>query len=413
MTRAVYIAKQPSSSSLVPSQTANDYVETPITNESVRASSSATESGIIRDDRQPQDQIRTGFEVGGSLNSEMLFAGLDHLILGALGTATYGQVGSGVSGDISLTFDDTTTQNVSGTGVASGLAVGDWIRFEGSGLANDGIVCRIVTKNSDNDIDVDSVSGTLVDGTGTYKVRSGTRAAGGSTKQEFTYVKKITNASGGTFYECLLGNLVNSWSLQVSPNSILTTSFEFLGRKIAADFTGTFDIDANGNVGSGTSIDLPTYTSTTTSTAPANKPFNAISNASVILDGSLSSVISSLQLTLSNNAFGEPVVGVQGNQFVEFGNLAVSGSVEAIVDDTVLYEKFINDQPATVAIYLVDASDQAYIIDLPSVRLNDGGTSIPGQTGSVKLPLQFGAGVDSVTNRAFSVTKLDPNASYS
>lgn len=414
MARSIFIAKNPTAGSRVPSTTASDWIETPITNESVKPTSSATESAIIRADRQPQDQVRTGFEVGGTLNSEMMFGAYEHLILGAMGVSSFTQVGDGENSSITLTVT-AGTKTLAGTGIATNAAVGDWIRLENEGEANHGLVARIATRASADSITVDSVSGTLVDETSTtgYNIRLGARATIGTVQQEFAYAKKITDASGDTFYEALLGMLVNGWTLQAAPNSILTTSFEFLGRTVVPDFDGTFSVNADGEIDAGgTAVALATYLSSGFTAAPSNKVYNAIRNARVILDGVYSTVATNLQFTLSNNAFGEPVIGVQGNKFVEFGNASFTGSLEAVIDDTVLYEKFINDTPGKVALYLVDADDQGYIIDVPSIRLNDGGTSIPGQTGTIKLPLQFGAGVDSTTGRALSITKLDPNAIY-
>lgn len=419
MVRSVFIAPQPSPSSLVPSTTAADYIEIPIVNENVKPTSSSKESAIIRADGQPADTIRTGFDVAGPLNSEFMFGAFDLLIRSVVGAASWAQVGDGEATSISLTVV-AATKTLTGTGAFTNASVGDWLRLENSGEVNDGIACRIATKTSNDEVVVDSVvdagASELTDETSTagYRIHYGTRAAGGTTKQQLTYGKRWTDVSETNRIECMLGMLVNSWTLRATPNAELTTSFEFLGRKIVPDFTGNFALNANGDIDAGgTTIDLATYLASGFTAAPDNKVYNSIRNAAIVLDKTLSTVMTNFEMTVSGNAAGEPVIGQQGNRFVNRGSLSASVNTEAMVEDVGLYQKFINDDLASASIYINDGANQAYIIDVPSVRINDGGTGIQDQNSSIRLPLQFGAGVDPVTGRAFTVTRLDPAATYS
>ena len=414
MVRSVFIAENGSLGDLTPSTTAADYINIPITNESVRASSSSTTSGIIRDDRQPQDQIRTGFEVRGPINSEMMAVAYDSLLEAALLSADWATVACGVTWSRSLTVTCGTT--VTFTGAFTTAAVGDWFRIEKTGGANHMIVCRIVAKASADEVTVDSVCGAATSLTNEsavsgYVIRFGKRIVGGNTRREFTYVKKISTSSGGTVYEAALGALLDGFSVQAQPNSVVTCSFDAFGRKVIPEFDGNVRVDTTGAiVGSGgTVIDFATYLASGFTAAPSRKVYSAISNAQIVLDKTVNLLMTSFQLSTSNNVFGEGVIGVQGSATVEEGNAAYTGQLEAILDDTTLYTKFINDGVASASLLLQDAEFYSYVIDMQSIKLNDGGTSIPGQTGSVKLPLSFGAGVDSTTSRAIQIVRFYPS----
>lgn len=413
MVRSVFLAEQPSVGDLTPSTTAADYVNIPITNESVRASSSSTTSAIIRDDRQPQDQVRTGFEVQGPINSEMMAQAYDSLLEAGLFSPDWATVNSGVqTGSLAVVAS---TKNVAMTGAFAGAAVGDWFRIEKAASTNNGIVCRIATKNGDDDVTVDSVCGsssTLTDLTSTsgYTLRFGKRIVGGNTRRDFTYVKKLSTSSGSTIYEAILGVLINGFGFQVQPNSILTCSFDLFARKVVPEFDGNVTINSEGNLDAGgTAINFASYLASGFTPAPSRKVFSSISNATIVLDKAINALMTSYQLNAANNVTGEGVIGVQGSATVEEGNASFTGQIEAILEDTGLYTKFINDGVASIAMLLSDAESYAYVVDLPSVKLNDGGTNIPGQTGSVKLPLSFGAGVDSVTNRAIQIVRFYPS----
>lgn len=414
MVRSVFLAENGTLGDLTPSTTAADYINIPITNESVRASSSSTTSAIIRDDRQPQAQVRTGFEVQGPINSEFMAQAYDSVLEAGLFSADWATVNSGVqNGALTVTAS---TKTIEMTGAFASAAVGDWFRIENVGEANHLIVCRIASKTDANEVVVDSVCGsssTLTDETATAStdLRFGKRIVGGNTRREFTYVKKITKSSGGEVYEGALGVLINGFGLQAQPNSIITCSFDLFGRKIVPEFDGNVRVDSSGNiVGSGgTVIDWATYLASGFTAAPSRQVFSAISHATIVLDRSVNALMTSYQLNANNNVFGEGVIGVQGSATVEEGNAAYTGQLEAILDSTDLYEAFVNDTPSSASIYLNDGSNYGYVIDTPSISLNDGGTSIPGQTGSVKLPLSWGAGVDSTTNRAIQIVRFYPS----
>ena len=415
-TRSIFIAKN-SGSSIVPSTTAADYIETLITNESIRAQSQSTQSQLISDSRQPRDVVRTGFEVGGPINSEFAYGMHDHILEAALFSADWAQCNGSSKKVASATVEvNHSTKTIVATAASpfTGLAVGDWVRLEKSGYANTGICFRISTWTDADNIAYDSWTKTPTsDGSGVtgVTVRTGERIVAGNTDRVFTVVKKIGQA-GATLYECILGAKFNGFSVSAAPGSILGFAADVFAQRVVPEFDGSFSLDSAGNVvaSGGTAIALATYlTSPNFTAAPGNKVFSTAqaTGGAIMLDGVPSAVMSNFNMQLQNNITGEGVLFYQGNAFVEPGNIAITGTAEAIFNAADLYTKFINDEEAKVAVYLVDNSTQGYIIDLPSVRVNDGGTSIPGQTGLVKLPLSFGATVDSVTSRALQIIRFD------
>ena len=415
-TKAVFIAEN--DSGVVPPTSGPDYIETPISSEGVRAASSATQDDLITDSRQPRDVVRTGFECSGPLASRLAYGMHDHILEGALFSADWSNVnGSGTkvaSATVQLLTASKTIVATAATPFA-GLAVGDWVRLEKVGYANHGIAVRISVWTDSSNIAYDSWTATPTnDGSAVsgVTVRPGQRIVPGNTDREFTYVKKIAQA-GATLYECFIGAKFDGLSLQAQPGQIMAFGSQVFARRVVEDFTGSFTIDDDGEIAAtGNDIELATYLASAGgggyTAAPGNKLFSTAqrSGGAVMLDGVPSSIMSTFSMDLQNNIAGEPVLFRQGNAYVEPGQVGIAGNFEAIFADSTLYEKFIADQEARLGLYVVDNSLQGYLFDWPSIRINDGGTQIQGQTGLVKLALSWGATVDVTTSRAMQVIRF-------
>lgn len=413
-TKAIFMAPNASTSTLVPSTTASDYIEVPLTSENLVAQAQTTESQIIRSDRAPAGSIRTGVSVSGSLNSEFLYGAYDELLKAALLSPAWADCnGSSVKvTGATITVDHSAKTIVASSGTPfAGLAVGDWVRLEKTGYQNDGIAFRISTYTSSTSIAYDSWTKTpTTDGSSvaSVTVRAGERIENGTTDVLWTVAKKIGQA-GSTKYPCYLGITIDGLQFSFQPNNVPTISFPLVGTALVGDDDGDFRLDANGDeVGSGgTNIVLSTYLASGFTSAPSNSVFSPVNKtSSIIVEGVPSTVATQFSMSLANNTSGEPLLFNDRAYGTTAGRLAITGQTEAIYASSALRTAFVADSAVRLAVYIKDGDGQAYIIDMPRVKIGGGGESIAGSEGFVKTPFTFSLEKDGTTGRAIQIIRL-------
>lgn len=414
--RSIFIGLN-SGSSVVPSTTAADYIETLFTSESVAAAAQTTQDDTFSASRQPRGSVRTGFNVGGALQGRMRYGAYDHIMESALFSADWEPVSANVSPTLKLTGTvevDHSTKTIVATAGApfTDLAVGDWIRLEKTGYANTGICFRISVWTDASTITYDSWSKTPTsDGSGVASVvvRSGERITVGTQDRLHTYVKKLSQA-GSDIYQAFLGVQFDQIGVQLTAGELMSFSAQVRGRKLVPDFDGTFMVDSNGDiVGSGgTSVALATYLASGFTAAPTTSVLStaSASTGSIMLDGVPSLGVGSYDLQLANNIQGEQTIFVFGDAYVEPGVVAMTGNFSAVFDGTDLLEKFVDDQTAALAVYMVGSDSKGYIFDNQAVRLGNGQNDFNNDA-LVKLAFTWSAEVDSVTSRAFQIIRFD------
>ena len=404
----LWVGVNPTAGSALPSTAAGDYYEIPFARENLKPATSSTKSALIRKDRQPADEVRTGMQVAGTLNGEVMHGAYTPLLEAALFSADLAAVAADVAA-MTLTI-------VSGTGsvtAASGtpfanLVVGDYFRMVNASGANHGKTCRIVTKASDTAVTVDSVELTDETSVAGYTINPGDHAVAGKQRRDVTVVKEFTDEAK---YEVQLGHLLDGLTLGVRPNGIAEIGFNFRGRSVVPDFSGTFvlrDSDAayvatGASAGSGeTAFSFPTILGGAVNTAPANPVMSTIRNATIYIDGVPSTIVTELSLTVANNVYGSQVVGVEGDRSIKPGSLAVTGSVGVLLEGAAqfaLYQDAINDGAAAVSIKYSDADGRTYILHLGRAKLKPQGTENRGENQDIPLTLDFSAVIDATTNR--------------
>jgi len=407
-----------SGTSIVPSTTAADYIETLFTSENVAASASTTEDDTYSTSRQPRGSVRTGISAQGPLEQRFRFGASDHIFESGLHSPDWEPVS--LNGTPTYSISNATLQLNSSTKVItatlnspfSDLAVGDWVRLEKVGYANHGLVCRISVWTSADQITFDSWSQTLTNDASPVtgiEVRSGERLTISTTERVHTYVKKIGQA-GVELYEAIGGVRFEAVGVSLQQGQLATVSTQVRGVKPFGEFDGNFIVDANGDIAaSGTTIDLVTYTTSPNYTAaPATSVFSLTQSTrgSVMVDGTPSTQMVEFSWNLANNIRGESVLFYFGEKYVQPGRVALSGTANAIFDDATLYTKFVNDTSARLASYIQDGDTNGYVFDMPNVKLGGGGTSLSGDD-LVKIPFTYACEVDSVTSRAFQLIRFD------
>ena len=131
----------------------------------------------------------------------------------------------------------------------------------------------------------------------------------------------------------------------------------------------TFSMVGSDMVQAATRVDA-TPTATT-----GGEPFDGYSGT-ITEGGGASSIISSLNFTLSNSLSPIFVLGSDAAQQLEYGLAIVEGTVEFYYQDAVMMNKFLNETESSIVVTVDDpTSGGSYTFTLPRVKYN--GASVP------------------------------------
>lgn len=189
-------------------------------------------------------------------------------------------------------------------------------------------------------------------------------------------------------YRLFKGCTVNNLAVSIKPNQMVTTTFGLIGKDLAI---------------SSTSVD-PTKTA-----ASNNQPFDAYSGSLKIADagGSLTSIatITGIDFSMNNNMAATFVVGSASTPQLEYGNVAVEGTITAYFEDLSLYNRFLNETETALEVVVDDPTGSSdYTILFPRVKFNGGSTPVDSPTSRI-MTIPFVAIYDSVENTTIKLTR--------
>lgn len=113
-------------------------------------------------------------------------------------------------------------------------------------------------------------------------------------------------------------------------------------------------------------------------------------NGSLSIDGVGSSIVTSLDLNLTNNLNSTPVVGSTTIPEIFYGRSVVTGTVSAYFDSTSLLNAFINETVVALAVELTATDSTALKFKMNRVKLNGASKTI-GADGGVIASFPFQA----------------------
>jgi len=280
------------------------------------------------------------------------------------------------SGQATLTFSgaapDLTTLS---------LEAGDYIQITGWDVnaANDGFY-RIVSVDSSTVLTVDQLpTGYAIDnGTGgDFVVYLGERLANSSDRFTYTIQEVFTDIGTDPNFtrQVLSGMGVNQFTLNVEAESLITGSMSFVGE------TAKYDtVPESGE----TFVDPFTTT-----------PLNSSSDVARIFEAgaTVESVgcVQSMSVEINNNLEKRPCVGKVGGDGFRRGTYSVSGSLTTYFDDKSQVEKVISQEETSLSLGFKDTASRGILIDMPRVKLTEGGPSVPGRNDDVIAQLAYTA----------------------
>ena len=202
----------------------------------------------------------------------------------------------------------------------------------------------------------------------------------GTTQRSYAIEQGFTDIAQ---YRVFNGSVFTSFSLEVTPNGLVTGSFGFMG-------SNTTDFSA-------TSID-------TTPTAVPVKPRFFHEGGTFKEGGVTVGYLSSITLDLNNNATANSALGVNGVRSITSGRANVSGKVTALFEDVTLYNKFRSNTDSAIEFTLVAGAESLTFL-LPKVKYTAG--TIPmNSDGPISVELDFQAVYDTVEGTTLKITRV-------
>lgn len=317
-------------------------------------------SNEINTSQQTSDMRHGTRKSTGSLNGEVSGASYSQFIAAALRK----DFASGVtSGAITVVAADETTgvstfERSTGSWITDGFKVGDPVTVSGfTSSANNGLFVVVAIDASTLTVEHFDEGGALVteaEGDSVTIAVSGKKTLiplTSHTDDSFT-VEEYFPDSG--ISRTFLGMQVDTMNINVSPNSMATIDFSFMGK------------DAETPTGS------QYFTSPT---AQGTDPTYSGADGLLIISGVASRKVTSLSLSVANNIQQEAVIGSNSIGAKARGKVAVTLSGSAIFDDDTILGYFDAETEVSVTYALRSADGTgAFAMTMPRVKIGTGTT---------------------------------------
>lgn len=329
--------------------------------------------------RQTTDIVRVAVGAGGDVGVEMSYGAHDDLLRGGLYDAwdTALDYNGGGGGDPSgtVTIGVGSPQNLAQiafsnspvNAAVAAIRVGAFIRVTGAAnSANNGY--RRVTANSGGILTVTPVFAAAQSAT-SIRVRS-SHIRNGTTRRSFLLEKQFTDLSpieAMYFPGCRVGQ----WGLDIQPGSIISGSFQFLGK--------------NGL------MTRPTVGNGSPTAAATNDVMNAVDHIGDVEYAGSAAAFSMTQLSFQfANALREQrAIANLANVGIGIGRVQVTGTLNAYFINRDLINDYINFTERSMSFSLTDGAGNAYHFFFPAFKFTQGRVVAEGNDSDVLAQLQF------------------------
>jgi len=345
-----------------------------------------------RGDRGIHDMRLGNKQPGGDINFEFSYASFDDFMAAALcadydtsledlddaWAAPYALTGTSAIDGITVDATAQTITRATGSWITDGLRVGDVITI--AGFTEEGppdeTVNNQTTQITDLTATVITVSSSTLEDTASARddiefTTSATEVKKGTTVTSFA-VEKVFSDLDTPEYQLYTGGIINGFSLDVSPNGMVTGSFAFL-----------FQDTENGD--SAYHADLTDVND--------NRPFDSFTGY-INENDTATSVVSSLNFSLDNGFERNFVLMEDTCPQMTSGKSNVTGSLTAFFSNSTLYNKFVNETESSIEIAFQDDELNGYVITLPRIKYTSAETPV-NSDGAIINTMNFQALDDS------------------
>ena len=213
---------------------------------------------------------------------------------------------------------------------------------------------------------------------------SGDTLNAGTTARSFTFERKFGNLDTPEWHRTT-GAMINTMSLEVSPNAMVTGSFGVVGKDLNI---GTAQLSGATYAADGGEIPFDSFT------------------GSITEGGATQGIATSLSLSIDNGIESRFAIGSKVTLKPTSGKINITGSTTAYFTSKDLYEKFLNETESAIAFNLVDLDGNTISITLPRIKYTAGNPDVSDE-GSVTVALDFQALYDSVVSSNILITRTE------
>lgn len=202
----------------------------------------------------------------------------------------------------------------------------------------------------------------------------------GSTFRSFTIEDRFTDIGQ---YRVFVGEVMDTFSLSAAPGdsgAFITGSFGTLGKKMTV---------------SQTEIAAPV--------APGdNTPFDTCDGV-IKIDGSVVSIFNSFDLTVANNYAANFVIGDCSVASMTPGQIQVTGTLGAYLEDSAQVERFINETNTEIDLELTDIDGNVLTFNLPQTKFTS--ADVDTNLQAVNQNIAFTAVYDDTDDTTMTITR--------
>jgi hypothetical protein len=191
----------------------------------------------------------------------------------------------------------------------------------------------------------------------------------GTTKRSFTGEEGLTDLA---LYRVWTGLEVNTWTLNITPEALVTSTFGFIGSDVSA-FTGT------------------TLDATPTAVPAADKFYHE--GGSFNEGGASVGWLSALSMEVNNGITGTYGLGALGYRNLAAGKVAITGTASGAFETAAVWNKFRNNTDTSIS-FTLSASGHTFQVNLPRVKYTSGTITTTGAAG-VTVEMGFEAIYDA------------------
>lgn len=321
----------------------------------------------VRQDAQTTDIVEVGKMVDGGFDFESSSQAHDNYMAGALRNDF-----SADSGFSAATVSAAATGNSindSANGFPNVVA-GQWIRVAGFATAANNGWFEVVSRTAGQIV---LTGGTLVDeAAGQTVTITDSTLTNAVQEKSFSFEKFMSDI---TQYYGFTGCRINTFSLSIQSRQRVTGNFGVMG--ISGGLT-------QATIGTGP------Y-----SAAPTRPVLNASRNVARLLEGGAvlgtGVWVQQLSFEVNNNAEDVPGVGSEFPVEIQLGRFNITGSMSALFQNEVLFEKYLNHTQSGIVIATEDANGNGYLYSFPTIYYTNGDVTGVGNDDQVTADLEWEA----------------------
>jgi hypothetical protein len=133
---------------------------------------------------------------------------------------------------------------------------------------------------------------------------------------------------------------------------------------------------------------------------------SAVNDVSAMAENDVGINFVNYGINVANNLRQRRVAGQLGATSLGVGKFEVSGSLETYFETATLFDKYLDQTLTSLALQLVNAAGETYIIDIPSVRLTDGSRDAEGENQDVMASLEWTGFMDATEGITMRIASI-------